>query len=485
MNLFLNISKNLFLKAMLLLITAVIFSLYGNVFYIDPENGLDSNNGSYENPWRSFSTILNYDYINSKRASTSPYDASKGFTDRGKNGPVRGGDTIYLMNGSYGKISITKGYYNYDYITVLAFPGHRPIVNTLQISASSKWRFSGLDIIPPNDSTTKTAMVSIEHNGWWGPSTNEIIIDNCRIYSNTEDPNTWSKEDWSLKAWTAIYTQGAKHLNISNNEIFNVSYGIRINGDSCIVKKNTITNFSDDGMHGIGDYLTFESNIVKNCYKVNSNHNDGFQSWSVGSDGKVGTGIRRGLKIIGNTIIARSFDSPFFESELQGVGLFDGFYEDIEVVNNLVIVNHYHGISVYGIKNSKIINNTVMSTDTVSLIPKILITDHKNGIKSQNCIITNNLAPNIDLSKLEKGVISKNVIVGINEASFFFKDWKKHDFHLKPNNIAVKYGNSMYAPFYDIEGIPRPRDAISIGAFQCVNTTNKVTTPDSIHIKFD
>ncbi|NJO91658.1 MAG: hypothetical protein HC831_23865 [Chloroflexia bacterium] len=61
--------------------------------------------------------------------------------------------------------------------------------------------------------------------------------------------------------------------------------------------------------------------------------------------------------------------------------------------NNVVITNHYHGITFMGMRNSKIANNTVI--DQIpgdNLSPWIMISNHKNGTPSENCLIINNLA---------------------------------------------------------------------------------------------
>ena len=57
-----------------------------------------------------------------------------------------------------------------------------------------------------------------------------------------------------------------------------------------------------NGLRGLGNHCTFQYNTVKNCYDVNRNHDDGFQSWSVGPNG-IGTGEVVRMVLRGNTII--------------------------------------------------------------------------------------------------------------------------------------------------------------------------------------
>ncbi len=47
---------------------------------------------------------------------------------------------------------------------------------------------------------------------------------------------------------------------------------------------------------------------------------------------------------------------------MQGIFGKDGMFEDFVIENNAVIVDHWHGISLYRTTNCRIINNTVVDT---------------------------------------------------------------------------------------------------------------------------
>jgi parallel beta-helix repeat protein len=51
---------------------------------------------------------------------------------------------------------------------------------------------------------------------------------------------------------------------------------------------------------------------------------------------------------------------------MQDIGCFDGFFDGWVVENNVVITDHWHGISFYGMKNSRIVNNTVIDVNDQS-----------------------------------------------------------------------------------------------------------------------
>ena len=45
---------------------------------------------------------------------------------------------------------------------------------------------------------------------------------------------------------------------------------------------------------------------------------------------------------------------------LQGIGCFDGMFVDWIIENNVIIVDHYHGITLGGARGCRIVNNTVI-----------------------------------------------------------------------------------------------------------------------------
>ena len=72
----------------------------------------------------------------------------------------------------------------------------------------------------------------------------------------------------------------------------NVRFGISVGGASARIQNNLVDGFSADGLRGLGDDGLFEYNRVQNNLiqdPPDANHDDGFQSWSVGPGG-VGTG---------------------------------------------------------------------------------------------------------------------------------------------------------------------------------------------------
>jgi len=237
---------------------------------------------------------------------------------------------------------------------------------------------------------------------------------------------------------------------------------------------NTVENFAGDGLRGLGDYEVFENNTVMNCYDVNANHDDGFQSWSSGSDG-VGTGEVKGIVLRRNTIINYTDPNQPFRGTLQGIGCFDGFYVDWVVENNVIITDHWHGITFLGARNVRIINNTVVDINQESPGPAwIMIDDHKNGTPSENCLIRNNLATKINAGE---GVTEDhNLVIDFDWAGRYFVDYAGRDLHLAADSPAIDQGTAELAPSVDHDGVPRPQGAaVDIGAYEWVEPG----TPDA------
>jgi hypothetical protein len=145
--------------------------------------------------------------------------------------------------------------------------------------------------------------------------------------------------------------------------------------------------------------------------------------------------------------------------------LFDGTFVDWVIENNVVITDHWHGITVLGAKNSRVINNTVLDRNTTTPGPPwIMVGNHKNGTPPDNCVVRNNLAT--AFRPAERGVISDHNLV-VEQAAAFFVNAAAFDVRLLPGAAAIDAGSPEFAPTHDIERTPRPQGRrIDIGAYE-------------------
>lgn len=441
----------------------LVISLQGKNYYIDPINGNMSNDGSYEMPWSRLDSVALY-----------------------KINELSGGDTLFLRNGFHGdnvRLDKTPN----KPIVVIAQNSEKPILLNFTINASN-WVLDGLTFTRQgNDGSgvpgqfyngTYLTLSSVARNN---------VIQNCTFYS-IDDASNWTLQDWRSKVWNGIMDYGKNNL-IKNNHIFNIAFAIQLmqQCDSTAIEGNIINNFSGDGIRIAGaDYCRIENNVIKNSVELDANptdgnHEDGIQAWDF-DDGV------NGLIIRGNFILNYdNLDRPF-RGLMQGIGFFDGFYNNCIIENNVIIVEHWHGISLYGAKDCRIINNTVLPNPGGSNQagpPWIGIFAHKDGRNSTGNIVRNNLATKLSIEN-GSAAVDHNVIDPA--AMNFCRDYENFDFYPQPDitvngKSIIDTGSSDLAPSIDFYGISRPQGAgFDIGAYEYIDSILAIDKEDKKNI---
>lgn len=430
-------------------------------FYVDPLNGSMSNDGSAAKPWKTLEEVVAANLIESQGWESLPYAAGTPLVPKNAGAPVKAGDTIHLLDGYHGKLDLT-GYYNASPITIEAEPGHTPGFSRVLVRAGQNWHLAGLlvspELAPTYDPQT---MITIENHNFQGP-VSDVVVEGCTLRSR-QDVSAWTAADWDSLSANGFQV-GGKNITIRKNQLRNVNFGISVSATDSLVEWNVVDSFAGDGMRGLGDDTVFQYNVVKNCYDVNENHDDGFQSWSVGPGG-VGTGEVKGIVLRGNVIINYEDPDQPFRGTLQGIGCFDGMFVDWVIENNVILTDHWHGITLLGSKGSRIVNNTVLDLNDQSPGPPwIMIGAHKDGTLPEGNTIRNNLTTDLDVGD---GGVTEDHNILLDDPTKFFVDPAAHDLHLLQSSSAVDSGSPDLAPTLDIEGIPRPQgSAVDIGAYE-------------------
>jgi len=277
--------------------------------FVDPAS-VGTADGSKASPWRSLQDILN-EHV------------------------VLAGDRVVLAGGSYGRLVIQDKMMS-DVTSVVVADGQQAIFENVEIMGSANWVLSGLTV-------TSAGLRKLEekYHVRIDKKSRNIKIEEFTIYT-VEDISDWSADDWNEKALDGIFSE-ADYTDIRNNNIRNVNFGISTLGVHSSVVGNNIENFSGDGLRGLGDHSLFEENVVKNCYQVNPNHSDGFQSWSTGADGRPGTGVIKDVTLRRNLILNYEDFNQRYACKLEGIELFDGVYEDWTIENNIIEVGRADG----------------------------------------------------------------------------------------------------------------------------------------------
>jgi hypothetical protein len=380
------------------------------------------------------------------------------------------GDQIILHEGYYGDLQLTG---DFDEATYVIAAEDEPVeARTLVIQGATNLHVSGLSISLSHAASYATdTMVHIASSSF-------VSVSDCDIFSAPDSTSaTWSAMDWANLPGTGINVR-SPDITLEGNRLRNVGYGISINYDAprAIVRRNHIQNFSRDGLRGVADDGLFEYNTVLDAYDVDDHHDDFFQSWSY-EDGVVGTTVVRGVVLRGNTFINFTDPDREFAGAAQGIGCFDGFFEDWVVENNLVIVNHWHGITFLGGRNLRIVNNTVVDNRPGEDPgpPWIDVSAHKDGRESEGILIRNNVLQDLTLDASDSSE-DHNLI--FEDFAGLFVDAAALDFHLLDGAAAIDAGSADQAPALDIEGIPRPQgDAFDSGAFEWHDGSVKPSIP--------
>lgn len=450
-----------------LLICFTVNTAIGADFYVDPVNGKPGNKGSYNSPWPSLDYVFEMGLIQSQQWNLLPYKEARKLVVKNPLGPVKAGDRIILRTGDYGLLKIDS-YHNSDFVEIKAQKNHRPKFESILIQGASKWKLSGLEFqqFYQKGVSKRRAMLSILSHSWLGP-TYDVVIDNSK-FRTVNDIVNWKKKEWIENSSDAINVS-ANNVTLKGNHIENIQYGIVINGSNAKVEKNVIKNFSGDGVRALGDYGVYQFNTIKNNYAVNDHHDDAIQSWSY-ADGRVGKGVVKGVVIRSNTIINYEDENQKFRGPLQGIGAFDGFYEDWVIENNVIMVDNWHGIALAGFRNCKIQNNTVVDIKYGKPGPAwISLSNHKDGRQSDGCVVRNNITNTLRVTAT-KNIIKDHNIVEI-APNKMFRDFLGYDLRLKLNAAAVDAGAPDGAPSFDIEGNVRGANGFyDIGAYEFVET---------------
>jgi len=400
--------------------------------------------------------FVNPNYSSSKKSDGSLNAPWKNLNKLISSSLVKAGDSIYLLSGYYGTLNI-RGKKPKERTFISVLKGHKAKFNNVSIHSSRNWTLKDFSVSPSYAKPySKRKIVRIDNSS-------TIRIEGFDVFS-VPDISKWTDKDWNEKSVDGIFAYGTS-MEIVENHIKNVAFGITVSAENSKIIGNDVTNFSGDGLRGLKSYNLFEKNIVKNCYQVNGNHADGFQSWSTGPKGTPGKGEVVGSILRRNLIINYEDENQPYRCQMQGIGMFGGLFTDWLIENNIVITDHWHGITVQGASKVRILNNTLLDPNNRKPGPAwITLSVSKKGQKSGGNLVANNLATHFKLPK--SGVVHlKNQV--IRDRQSLFVDADNYDLRLKDGSHAINSGMPGLGVKVDFFGNPRPVGAgIDVGAIE-------------------
>ncbi len=337
-----------------------------------------------------------------------------------------GGETIRLKPGNYGDVTIS----NASLLTPATITSddlnNRAVLSSIYIKGS-KWRIQDLSfrgIVTQWNYIISTA-----------PTASDVVITRNDIASaNSENASSWTPSTWLSNAvWYAIGVNGAR-AEVSYNYIKNVRFGI-VSGNGAHIHHNKMVHLAGDALRAFGPNDVIEHNYVANNYQIDANHNDLFQSFTSTEIGPV--------TIRNNTLLQYDDKAYGIPTGSQGIGLFDGFYKNWLIENNLVVIDHWHGISLYGSIDSIIRNN--VSLDPNNITPGgnwINFFNHKNGTPTVGGQMLNNYSNSVMVNDTSTAgvVASGNVKVLYANYGDYFVDHLKANYTIKPGAINFTVG---------------------------------------------
>ena len=295
------------------------------------------------------------------------------------------GDKLLLAPGDYGAVEISGSGGVPPLLVEPADPAlPPPRLSSLRVRGLGSVHLKGL-LVEGGDRRREVPLVRID------AAAAGVRLEGLTIRS-AEDHAGWSEEDWRTRARDGILARGAG-VEIAGNRLSTVKHGITVLGPGARVTGNEIDGFAGDAIRGLGNSALYEGNRIANCFKVDATHVDGFQSWSRGADGKVGTGTVRDVVLRGNTILNHTGPRGPLTCHLQAISLFDGMFENWLIENNLVETDMWHGITVAGGVDVRVLGNTVQNIGPFPPGPPgIRVGAHKDGRPGGDNLIGNNLS---------------------------------------------------------------------------------------------
>ncbi len=447
----------------LLLLSWTVVPARATDFFVDPVAGSPAGNGSSASPWRTIEEVIDAGLIETRDWASHPYVPGAALVTVNAGAPVKAGDRLYLRTGYHGELSI-RGAYNAATVRIVAQPGHAPRVSKIRVEAAQNWLIRGLSVSPSHATPDLPpgTMVAVESHNWFGPAW-DVVIEDCDIFT-VDDAAAWTADQWINLASSGV-SVGGERVTIRDNRVRNVRFGISVGGEDARIQFNEVDGFSADGLRGLGDGGRFEYNRIANAHvdgPTDGNHDDGFQSWSVGPGG-VGTGEVRDVVLRGNRIINNLNPDHPLHATLQGIGCFDGLFVNWIVENNVVITDHWHGISLYGAIGGRVVNNTVLDLNGVSPGPPWIMLNSSNGTPSSGVLVRNNLATDYAISGT--GIVQDHNLEITAPGALFVAP--PFDLHLAAGSPAVDAGSAVQAPALDADRVARPQGTSpDLGAYE-------------------
>jgi hypothetical protein len=260
-------------------------------------------------------------------------------------------------------------------------------------------------------------------------SSNNIVFEN-NIVESTSGAFPWRAEttnetviDASIAPSDGVNASQDYCLALNSNQIKNVFNGIYVGGDEVgtngqnyMVADNTIDRFAGDGIDYSATNIIIQGNHITNGLDICGSkciHDDAIQGWNW--DDKLGI-TNKNVVIDSNYIESQTVTNlPLATTQLEGISIFDGFWQNVSITNNVVLTSGLGGITIAGVNGLHILNNSVMNIPLNGVSQSLSSWMYsgvtwitaggttREGGATTNVIVRNNIAPLIAATSTTTG----------------------------------------------------------------------------------
>lgn len=339
-----------------------------DAIYLDPATGSPTAPGTAEAPWPGLA-----DSIAAGLLATVP-----------------DGKTLVLRDGNHGNAAFEGNHASA--VIIRAAPGATPKLGRLELKKGSGWHLRGLTISPSFSAASYTG--NIVSLGEAGTST-DLVLEQSVVF-DAADTTAWTAAQWMGARSGILMGRNGTGLTVRTTHVYNVRFGIAITSFDSTVEGNLVANFSGDAIRVTRDGDKVIDNVIKNAYVSaadgDDNHDDAIQCFLF----NVGTGTVRDVTLKGNVVVNRETAAQPLTNQLQGIGFFDGPLVNFVVEDNVIFVDHYHGVSLYDAQGSRIVNNLTYTRWGGAAHPWVML-GQKLGMAAGN-VVHDNVAHSFDLA---------------------------------------------------------------------------------------
>jgi hypothetical protein len=307
---------------------------------------------------------------------------------------AKGGETILLAAGDYGKLSLSNKS-GFD----ITFPSNVTITSADPGNPAS---FSGMDVKGAAnltlDGLTFDYTFAPGHSVYSRPfkvnGSDNITIRNSTFDGDVAQGVSATADGYGFAIGLSV--GGSTGITLENNEIFNFHRGIVSGGcDNYTIVGNDIHSIRSDGM----DFTQVSNTLIEGNYihdfnrsLTSGDHADMIQFWTNGT-----TIPSENVTIRGNHLDIGAGDSTqsiFMRNDMVDLGLAgtEMYYRNILIEENVIVNGHAHGITVGETAGLTIRNNSVLHSDGGNVdgldaaveIPRINVAPVSTGVSITN-----------------------------------------------------------------------------------------------------